>query len=264
MYDPFGFLPIDSNIIEKTKIGSSSRGSYSEQEWNDMYSNLFGIFTNMQNAVQQEVAVYGEMDLFLRLSSILRNEWSKIYNLTVNAVRINQMVDRQVGDLLQELNERFRSLVEQMKKNEPLLSPSAFGPPSAAGAKSDPRDPIFMQVLKAIPKGAPTSSSSSASPSSSAASSSSSAASMLRRSPTSSSSSASPSSSAASSSSSAASMLRRSPMTVADMRRRARLQPAEARRSTEAQSRIDELRRQARERAMLGMPSKRRKEKLRF
>ena len=236
MYDPFGFLPIDSNIIEKTKIGSSSRGSYSEQEWNDMYSNLFGIFTNMQNAVQQEVAVYGEMDLFLRLSSILRNEWSKIYNLTVNAVRINQMVDRQVGDLLQELNERFRSLVEQMKKNEPLLSPSAFGPPSAAGAKSDPRDPIFMQVLKAIPKGAPTSSSSSASPSSSAAS----------------------------SSSSAASMLRRSPMTVADMRRRARLQPAEARRSTEAQSRIDELRRQARERAMLGMPSKRRKEKLRF
>ena len=262
MYDPFGFLPIDSNIIEKTKIGSSSRGSYSEQEWNDMYSNLFGIFTNMQNAVQQEVAVYGEMDLFLRLSSILRNEWSKIYNLTVNAVRINQMVDRQVGDLLQELNERFRSLVEQMKKNEPLLSPSAFGPPSAAGAKSDPRDPIFMQVLKAIPKGAPTSSSSSASPSSSAASSSSSAASMLRRSPTSSSSSASPSSSAASSSSSAASVLRRSPMTVADMRRRARLQPAEARRSTEAQSRIDELRRQARERAMLGMPSKRRKEKL--
>jgi len=53
-------------------------------------------------------------------------------------------------------------------------------------------------------------------------------------------------------------------MRIAEIRRIARLRVAEGRRSSVDQSRIDEIRRRARERAMRSMPGKRRKTKLRF
>lgn len=234
MYDPFGDAPMDYNISDTDRIrrmfGSSSRGRYSEDEWDNMYNNLNAIFTNMQNTIR------GETPKFLSLNIAIRTAWSEIMQLVISAAKINDMVDSQVADILKELNERFHIAFQMLSDDEvvsppspPSDTPSAFGSPSAGSKPPRRREPMLTQVLKAFPKRAPTSSSSSAP------------------------------------SSSSASMPRQPPMTVSEMRRRARLQAAEGRRSSGNQSRIDELRRQARERAMGGgRPSKRRKDKLRF
>ena len=239
MYDPFGEMPMEENMLDPDEIreatGWSSQGKYSDEEWENMHYNLVGIFTNMQDTIPQ--LVNPTVDI---VNDIFRTQWSRIYDIIVLAVRRNQKVDSQVADVIRELNERFTTLFSYLN-NTPLSRTSAFASPSAVGSKyTIQKKPMFMQVLEAIPKRASSSSSSASS------------------------SSVSSSSASSSSASSSSSLQIRRRMRIAEIRRIARLRVAEGRRSSVDQSRIDEIRRRARERAMRSMPGKRRKTKLRF
>jgi len=133
MYDPFGEMPMEENMLDPDEIreatGWSSQGKYSDEEWENMHYNLVGIFTNMQDTIPQ--LVNPTVDI---VNDIFRTQWSRIYDIIVLAVRRNQKVDSQVADVIRELNERFTTLFSYLN-NTPLSRTSAFASPSAVGSK---------------------------------------------------------------------------------------------------------------------------------